>query len=165
MVLDISKSTRHQKIIGNFGEHLICNWLSRSGFEVSIVDHTGIDLIAYNPKSKERLGITVKSRTRNIGSEEESVTIFRKKNNSRKKVIEACKAFGCKPYIGIYVETASQGDLYLTSLENYDKKYGNINRVTDDWKMRKKDKGKYKKDPEVKHIIINFNEINWWSSK
>ena len=28
---DISKSTRHQKIIGEFGEHLICNWLSRSG--------------------------------------------------------------------------------------------------------------------------------------
>ena len=165
MALDISKGTRHQKIIGNFGENLICNWLSRSGFEVSIVDHTGIDLIAYNPKSKERLGITVKSRTRNIGSEGESVTIFRKKNNSRKKLIDACKAFGCKPYIGIYVETANQGDLYLTSLENHDEKYGNINRATDDWKMRKKDKDKYKKDPEVKHIIINFNEINWWISK
>jgi len=50
--MEIEKSTRHQKIIGDFGENLICNWLSRSGFEVSIVDHTGIDIIAYNPKEK-----------------------------------------------------------------------------------------------------------------
>ncbi len=51
--MEIDKSTRHQKIIGEFGEHLICNWLSRSGFEVTIVDHTGIDIIAYDPKTNE----------------------------------------------------------------------------------------------------------------
>jgi Holliday junction resolvase-like predicted endonuclease len=61
--IDIEKSSRHPKIIGSLGEHLVCNWLSRSGFEVAVVDHTGIDVIAYNPKTKERLGITVKSRT------------------------------------------------------------------------------------------------------
>ena len=47
--MEIIKSPRHQKIIGNFGESLICNWLSRSGFEVAVVDHTGIDIVAYNP--------------------------------------------------------------------------------------------------------------------
>ncbi len=57
----IKKSTRHQHIIGKYGEYLVCNWLSRSGFEVAIVDHTGIDIIAYNPKSQQRLGISVKS--------------------------------------------------------------------------------------------------------
>jgi len=46
--VEIIKSSRHQKIIGNFGESLICNWLSQSGFEVAIVDHTGVDIIAYN---------------------------------------------------------------------------------------------------------------------
>jgi len=50
--MEIIKSSRHQKIIGNFGEQLICNMLSRTGFEVTIVDHTGIDIIAYNPKTK-----------------------------------------------------------------------------------------------------------------
>ena len=45
--MEIIKSSRHQKIIGTFGENLICNWLSRSGFEVAVVDHTGIDIIAY----------------------------------------------------------------------------------------------------------------------
>jgi len=54
--IDIEKSSRHQKIIGNLGENLVCNWLSRSGLEVTIVDHTGIDIIAYNPRTKERLG-------------------------------------------------------------------------------------------------------------
>jgi len=85
--MEINKSSRHQKIIGNFGEQLICNWLSRSGFEVIIVDHTGIDIIAYNPKTMQRIGISVKSRTRNIGKKEEAVYIFsfRKGKNDRKK--------------------------------------------------------------------------------
>ena len=56
IVLSVDKSSRHQKIIGDFGEHLICNWLSRSGFEVTIVDHTGIDIVAYNPKKIEDWG-------------------------------------------------------------------------------------------------------------
>ncbi|MCJ7648285.1 MAG: hypothetical protein MUP85_06705 [Candidatus Lokiarchaeota archaeon] len=67
--IEINKSSRHQKVIGNFGESIFCNWLSRSGFEVTIVDHTGIDIVAYNPIQGNRLGISVKSRTRNIGKE------------------------------------------------------------------------------------------------
>jgi hypothetical protein len=74
--MDIVKSSRHQKIIGNFGESLICNWLSRSGFEVAIVDHTGIDIVAYDPATRQRLGITVKSRTRTAGKEDQSVNLY-----------------------------------------------------------------------------------------
>jgi hypothetical protein len=94
----IAKSSRHQKIIGNFGESLICNWLSRSGFEVVIIDHTGIDLVAYNAILDKRLGITVKSRTRNPGLENPSVNLLncRKNKDDRKKLIDACKAFGCE---------------------------------------------------------------------
>lgn len=44
--MNIIKSTRHQKIIGDLGEYMICNWLSRSGFEVTLADHTGLDIIA-----------------------------------------------------------------------------------------------------------------------
>lgn len=46
----LEKSSRRQKIIGVFGDNLICNFLSRSGFEVSI-NHTGLDLFAYNHSS------------------------------------------------------------------------------------------------------------------
>ncbi|HPS55184.1 MAG TPA: hypothetical protein PLP05_06275, partial [Sedimentisphaerales bacterium] len=116
--MEIEKSTRHQKIIGNFGESLVCNWLSRSGFEVTIVDHTGIDVLAYNSKTGERIGISVKSRTRVKGSETESVNIlsYRKEKNDRDKVFDACKAFEAKPWIAVYVESTDCADLFLISL-------------------------------------------------
>jgi len=162
---NIIKSSRHQKLIGNFGESLVCNWLSRSGFEVAIVDHTGIDIIAYNPFTKERMGITVKSRTRTVGKEDTSVNIFLNKKGDREKLIEACKSFGCKPWIAVYVETANFADLYLTSLENYDKKYRGRGKTVDRWKMGKKWRAEYEKDPNVKHIRIEFDIKNWWMKK
>ena len=162
--MTIDKSTRHQKIIGQFGENCICNWLSRSGFEVSIVDHTGIDIVAYNSKTKERIGITVKSRTRNIGKESEAVNIFTQRNNKndRKKLLDACEAFASEPYIGIYVETNEYADIFLTSLRNYDEKYRkNKNRLTDTWKMRKKDLLEYSNDPKIRHVKVDFNSKQW----
>ena len=161
----LEKSSRHQKIIGDFGEHLICNFLSRSGFEVSIMDHTGLDIIAYNPRTRERLGITVKSRTRNIGKEETTVNFLsnREKENDRQKLLDACEAFNCIPWIGIYVETQNSSDLYLTSLSHYDETYRvNKCKVIDNWNMKKSDKEKYQNDPEVKHLEIVYKETNWW---
>jgi hypothetical protein len=92
----ITKSTRHSKIIGEFGELAFCNWLSRSGFEVTVVDHTGIDVIAY--REGKRLGITVKSRTRTPGKEKDGVTIFsyQKGKNECEAAKAACNAFACE---------------------------------------------------------------------
>ena len=162
--MEIIKSSRHQKIIGDFGENLICNWLSRSGFEVVLVDHTGIDIIAYNPSTNQRLGITVKSRTRNIGKEDDPVNIFsyQEGKDDRQKLLGACEAFACEPWIAVYVETSDFADVYLTSLENYNKKYrGKEQRAIDTWKMGKKGKDQYNKDPDVKHISITFYAANW----
>jgi len=160
--MEITKSSRHQKIIGNFGENLICNWLSRSGFEVIVVDHTGIDIIAYDPSTNQRLGITVKSRTRNIGKEMTTVNIFSVRKDDRQKLLDACKAFACEPWIAIYVETADFADVYLTSLKNYDNKYrSREGRVIHSWKMKEKDKQRYDEDPGVKHIKIKFYATNW----
>jgi len=65
--MEIDKSTRHAKIVGDFGEQLVCNWLSRSGWEVVLVDHTGIDLIAYHKQTGKRIGISNKNnRKRNL---------------------------------------------------------------------------------------------------
>ena len=161
--LDIKKSSHHRKIIGNFGEHLVCNWLSRSKFEVTIVDHTGIDVIAYNPRTRKRLGITVKSRTRNKGKEKESVNLFDNKKHvpDRQKLINACNAFGCEPYIAVYVETKKYADLYLTSLKNYDAEYRR-KRVVDDWKMTPKWLIAYDNDKEVRHLHMDFEYKNWF---
>ena len=166
MNMEIIKSTRHRKIIGNLGEHLICNWLSRSGFEVTIVDHTGIDIIAYNSSSRmnQRLGITVKSRTRNRGTEKDSVYLFshKKEKNDLEKLLNACKAFACEPWIAIYIETSESADIYLTSLKNYQNKYRSqkANSI-DDWKITKKYQEQYEKDKDVKHIKIKFQPENW----
>ena len=111
---DIDKSSRHNKIIGDFGEHLICNWLSRSGFEVTIVDHTGIDIIAYKPEIG-RLGITVKSRTRTIGTENTNVNLF--SDSARQKIDDACETFACKAWIAVYVETTGGADACLTAMD------------------------------------------------
>ena len=162
----IRKSSRHQKIIGEFGEHLICNWLSRSGFEVARVDHTGIDLVAYNPTTEQRLGITVRSRTRDRKDREES-SVNLLTLDDRRKLEGACKAFACEPWIGVYVETEASADAYLTSLRQYDHRYrGREGRRIDTWKMRKKDKDVYRGDPAVKHIKIDFDTANWgWGSE
>ena len=39
--MNISKSSRHSKITGDFGETLILYWLSKYGFECALVDHSG----------------------------------------------------------------------------------------------------------------------------
>lgn len=155
----IKKSSRHQKIIGNFGEYLICNWLSRSGFEVSIVDHTGIDIIVYNPQTKDRLGISVKSRTRNIGKETTHVNLFNPKD--RQLWLDACEAFGCEPWLAIYVETASFEDVFLTSLKNYDANYSRELKIQS-WKMSPKHLEAYEKDENLTHLHIKFEPKNWF---
>ena len=162
--MEIIKSSRHQKIIGKFGENLICNWLSRSGFEVTLVDHTGIDIIAYKPSTKQRLGITVKSRTRNLGKEKTQVNIFsyNKGKNGRQKLTKACKAFASEPWVAVYVETLNSANVYLTSVKNYDQKYrGKKGKTADVWKMGKKNNEQYEKDCNVKHIVISFQATNW----
>jgi Holliday junction resolvase-like predicted endonuclease len=161
-VIGIDKSSRHRHIVGRFGEYLVCNWLSRSGFEVCIVDHTGLDVIAYHPRRKQRLGITVKARTRSPGTEKGSVYIFRAAKDDRQKLLDACKAFSCEPWIAIYAECDAHADLFLTSLANYDQKYRVSERAVDGWTMREKRIGEYGADSEVRHIRIEFTAAHWW---
>jgi Holliday junction resolvase-like predicted endonuclease len=158
----IAKSTRHSEILGKFGEYVVCNWLSRSGFEVCVINHTGLDIIAYHPKSKHRLGITVKSRTRKLGKESESVNIFSRKGKDREKLQSACKSFDCKPWLAIYVECGKTADLYLSSLVTYDSKYRSKKaRAIDAWSMTKKPTTAYASDPNVSHIHFEIDNKKW----
>ena len=162
--MEITKSSRHQKVIGDFGESVICNWLSRSGFEVIRVDHTGIDIVAYRPSTGQRLGITVKSTTRLSGKENDSVNVlsYRAGNSDREKVLQACSAFACEPWMAVYVETTDFAQVYLTSLEHFDRKYRRkAARTVDAWMMGPRDREAYAEDPDVKHIRIDFRATNW----
>jgi len=160
----IQKSSRHSKIIGAFGEAFLSNWLSRSGFDVVIVDHSGLDLVAYYPDTGRRLGITVKSRTRSGGTEAQGVTVFfnRKRPSDRKKLLAACKTFGCELWVAVYVETAKAADLYLLSLQHFDDVYcPNKSSAVDAWKMGERQKRRYEMDPEVRHIEVEFRTHTW----
>lgn len=159
---DIEKSSRHSKIIGEFGEAFLCNWLSRSGFEVTIVDHTGVDIMAYRRTNGRRLGITVKSRTRDAGKEAASVNVFFKRKDDRGKLKAACEAFNCEPWVAVYVEMATSADLYLTSLEHFDQAYcPSKSCAIDAWKMGEKQKRTYEADNNVQHISVQFKATNW----
>ena len=110
--MKITKSSRHSKITGDFAERLILYWLSKYGFECAFVDHVGIDIIARNPQTKEVMGISVKSRSRNTGTEGSFVSI---PNNNLLKLDTACKAFNCQPYFAIVVDEADSITAFILS--------------------------------------------------
>ena len=112
------KSKRHSKIVGDFGEHLVCYWLSKRNFQPVIVDYIGIDIVAYNNNSKERLGISVKSRTRQKTQSQKSEFLLKTKQFPL--IYEACKFFDAKPYFGIVVDqdVFQRIEIYIIPFEN-----------------------------------------------
>jgi len=155
------KSKRHSKYIGQFGEAMVCNVPSRSGFEVMLVDHVGIDVVARR-SDIGRIGISVKARTRDSkANEQTSVNLFRSEDVS---LVEVCKEFDLDPWIAVYVETENGADLYLTSLDNFHEKYAGREGLTIlAWKMKAKHRQEYSLDPHVMHLRIEFSQNNWFT--
>ena len=140
-----SKSARHSKFTGDFGEIALLYALSFNGFECAQIDHTGIDLIAAYPKELNcyRIGISVKTRSRIAGSESQSIT-FTKRDT--KKAEAACKSFGLEPYAAFVVDTVEDTVIYLLPVSvfcKYRDKYGY------DWKMSRKHRDEYQKDASI----------------
>jgi hypothetical protein len=154
--MKVSKSSRHAKIVGDFGEALVQYWLSKYGYECARVDHTGIDLIARNPNKEEVMGISVKSRTRTEGTEHEVVNIS--VDNFEKAKI-ACRAFGCIPYFAIVVDAGEIIRGFVLSMEHLLKISPPTNQATY-WKMSPKQLEKYQKDSEI--IIFEFHTSTKW---
>jgi hypothetical protein len=121
-----------------------------------------LDIIAYSPNPKRRLGITVKSRTRELGMESDSVNVFFRKRKDREKLKSACKSFSCEPWLAIYVECGKVADMYLTSLNNYDRNYKSKKaHAIDAWSMTKKPTQAYASDSNVAHIHFDFENKKW----
>ena len=156
--MKISKSSRHSKITGDFGEHLVLYWLSKYGFECAPVDHTGIDLIARNPHTNQVMGVSVKSRCRNIGKES---TVLNVANDNFKKAELACKAFGCVPYIAIVVDAENLITAFIMPTSHFLKLSPMGQRVAP-WKMTKHHLEKYYGDPDVKIFELKAQTCNWW---
>jgi len=95
-----NKSTRHAKIAGI--RRSPCPLLAfQIQVRVRVRGPYGIDIIARNPHTQEIMGISVKSRTRSEGAEDEYVSI---PNENFEKAEAACNAFGCVPYFAIVVD-------------------------------------------------------------
>ena len=156
--MDISKSSRHSKITGNFGEVLVLYWLSKHGFECSHVDHTGIDLIAKNPHTDELMGISVKCRSRNPGTEK---TYVRIPLDNLDKVEEACKAFECIPYFAIVVDAAGSVRAFITSMRHLLELFPPTQTGVG-WKMNPKHLNRYYDDPQVMIFEMKVKTHRWW---
>lgn len=156
--LKIQKSSRHSKITGDFAEHLILYWLSKYGFECAKVDHTGIDLLAKNPKTDELMGVSVKSRSRNEGKEGQYVHI---PNDNFEKIDKACKVFNCKPYFAIVIDEESTIKAFILSMDRL-LKYFPMGKTAVGWKMTKSWIEKYNSDNKIIKFEFEHKTKNWW---
>ena len=155
---NMEKSSRHSKITGDFGEALVLYWLSRSGFECARIDHTGIDLIAKRPRSDERWGISVKTRSRAPRTEADSVNMG--SPGQLDKVVAACDAFRCIPYFAIVVDVTTRISVFLLSKQHlehlYPKRTGMLS-----WSMIPSRVRQYMSDTNIRTLAFAANSQNW----
>ena len=157
-MIEINKSSRHSKITGDFAEGLVLYWLSKHGFETARVDHTGIDLIARNPHNNELMGISVKSRSRQIGTEKDYLGI---PNENFEKVDKTCEAFGCVPYFAILIDAIDTITIYILRKEKLIE-LNPMGKTISAWKMGEKYTEKYKAENDIMIIEFKYETHNWW---
>ena len=147
------RSSNHRKITGDFCEYLALYLLSRDGFECVRVDHIGIDIIARDPRKKEIMGISVKGRSRDIKTKEDTMMISKK---DAKNLSKSCENFKCRPYFAIVADIIDRLVVFLLPLKEFEKLLHK--GKTYQWKMTKEDIKKYYENPK----IIRFDT---WSAK
>jgi len=156
--MDILKSSRHAKITGDLGEALVLYWLSKHGFECAPVDHTGIDLIARNPKTTELMGISVKSRSRSAGTGREHVSI---PNPNFTKAAAACEAFGCVPYFAIVVDADDTIRAYVLTMQHLLEIHPR-GKTASAWAMHQTALEAYEADAAIIQFELHSSTPCWW---
>lgn len=134
-------------------------WLSKHGFECARIDHTGIDLIARNPVEDRPMGISVKSSCRLPTQEEKPVTIYRADLDKAK---EACRAFGCTPYLGVVVDTGPQIHGMLVRVTTVERFNPNMKK-TFRWGMSAPWRQRYSENDDIKTFAMECQTPRWWS--
>jgi len=157
--LKIAKSSRHAKLTGDFSEHLVLYWLSKYGFECARVDHTGIDLIARNPRNNVRMGISVKSRSRTEGTERDNVRV---ETERLRKAEAASRTFGLTPYIAIVVDGGNLVRCFILPLKTFYSLYPSARTRNVGWGMNEKALARYYEHPEVKIFEFMSDTKRWW---
>ena len=156
--MKLTKSSRHSKITGDFGEAMVLYLLSRHGSECARVDHTGIDLIARRPNSKEVLGISVKSRSRQTGTENSHLAL---PHEGFVKAKAACDAFGCTPYLALVIDAGDRIRVFLLSLRHLQKLFPGGRKVSA-WQMSDSFLKKYYADPKIAIFELATRGEKWF---
>jgi len=157
--MKIAKSSRHSKITGDFAERLVLYWLSKYGFECAYVDHVGLDIIARNPHTKELMGVSVKARSRNTGTESTCLS-FGKDNLT--KLEKACHDFDCTPYFALVVDAADSISGFILSQKHL-LTISPPSKNTVSIKMTKDAISTYESDVAIKTFKFITKTTNWWA--
>ena len=155
---EVNKSSRHSKITGDFAEHLILYWLSKHGLECARVDHVGMDLIARREGTARPMGISVKARSRNPGTEGTYLSI---PNENFAKLEAACAAFGCDPYFAIMVDEADHISAFVMSAAVLGEIHPQRERVCS-WKMSAAWLQRYQADSRIIKFGFASSTSQWW---
>ncbi|WP_145264003.1 hypothetical protein [Calycomorphotria hydatis] len=136
-------------------------WLSKYGYECAKVDHTGIDIIARDPKSDLLMGVSVKSRSRYSGSEFDSINV---PLDGIDKAKFACEAFKCDPYYAFVVDGAGLLYGYLVSLDRMQELVTGSGSKFRYWQMTEKNRELYAVDPQI--LMFSFETVtdSWCTS-
>ena len=156
--MEMKKSPRHSKITGDFAEGLVLYWLSKYGYECARVDHVGIDLIACSPDGHERIGISVKSRSRYDGTEKTSVNL---PPDGFIKASRACEAFGLVPYYAVVADGGGIIRCFLVSLAHLEKIAGGSAEGMRYWQMTDECLSDYRADPLIKGFELQTAACSW----
>lgn len=136
-------------------------WLSKYGFECARLDHTGIDLIARNPRTHEIMGISVKSRSRRAGTEHDNLRIPADHFDRAKK---ACRAFNCVPYFAFVMDAGSKIRVFILAMSEM-LKTCKARRKSYAWNMKPKDIEQYSTNPKIVVFVEFTNRTDRWFSK
>jgi len=104
------------------------------------------------------MGISVKSRSRNPGTEGTYLSI---PNDNFQKLEAACNAFGCEPYFAIVVDEADRISAYVLSASCLQELHPQRERVSS-WKMASSWKQRYENDERIVKFSFETKTDQWW---
>jgi len=111
------------------------------------------------PRAERQVwGLSVKSRSRTPGTEETPLATHK---TDLKKADDACKAFGCVPYVALVVDGADIIRTFILSKKHLLELYaGNASVIS--WGMTQRRVAQYRGDPEIKSFELRAQPGNWW---
>ena len=135
--------------------------LPKYGFECASFNHTGIDIIARNPHAQEVMGISAKSRSRNEGSEDDSISIPNDNFAKQRRLAPHSAVFLTS---AMFVDAGKTLRFFILPMAHLLAMFPK-GKTTVEWKMTKPYIEKYAVDPLIQTFEFHTETIKWWSQQ